>query len=138
MRVAGRGRVVDTIHLITSIMPGDAPQPLRRVYQPRPQRRAEKPDPMFPRPPVNDIHPVVGLPKVEFEPGSQAHKAEVAIYEGDSTHQGQFLPADVELWDEEAVGGDVFFQATLGQGVIDEGEVEQIGADIPQARGAAV
>lgn len=136
--VAGCGRVVDTIHLIAGVVPGDAPQPLRRMHQPRPQRRAEKPDSVLPRLPVNHIHPIIGLPKVKFEPGSQPHKAEVAIYEGNSTHQGQLLPADVELRDEEAVGRDMVFQAALGQGVVDESEVEQIGADIPQARGAAV
>ena len=119
-------------------MPGDAPQPLGRMHQPRSQRRAKKPDGMFSCLPVNHVHPVVGLPEVKFELGSQPHKAEVAVYKGDGTHQGQLFPPDIELRDEEAVGGNIFLQAAFGQGVIDEGKVEQIGADIPPARGAAV
>jgi hypothetical protein len=85
--------------------------------------------------PVHDIHPVVGLGEFPHKEWGDAVVVEIIVQKGDCAHEGQMLAVDREGGDVEP-GGNVRTQAFRGERVGDEGKVEQVGADVDQARGA--
>ena len=54
----------------------------------------------------------------------------VGVDEGDDAEHCLPVSVNIKFHDFKSLGGDMWLKAALGYGVIDQGEMDQVGADV--------